>query len=99
MPSTVEETGKLPQTPTDTHGTPQTPTNSHPRKGATDTHEKTLWTHTEETPQHTRSRGVIQQAYRGLMDYILDLKAYLSKSYPDYYVSGIYQGYARASIQ
>ncbi len=39
-------------------------------------------------------KGQIQKAYRGLMDYILGLKSYLKKKYPDYYVSGnIYYGY------
>jgi len=39
-------------------------------------------------------KGHIQKAYRGLMEYILGLKTYLSKKYPDYFVSGsIYYGY------
>lgn len=38
--------------------------------------------------------GVIQKAYRGLMEYIMDLKTYLNKKFPDYFVSGsIYSGY------
>jgi hypothetical protein len=39
-------------------------------------------------------KGAIQQAYKGLMDYFMDLKAYFKSKYPDYYVSGsIYFGY------
>lgn len=38
-------------------------------------------------------KGVIQKAYRGLMEYIMDLHAYLKKKYPEHYVSGIYNGY------
>ncbi len=39
-------------------------------------------------------KGVIQQAYRGLMDYIMGLRSHFEKKYPDYLVSGsIYFGY------
>lgn len=39
-------------------------------------------------------KGVIQQAYKGLMDYMMDLRAYLKNEYPDYFVPGsIYYGY------
>ncbi len=39
-------------------------------------------------------KGDIQKGYRGLMEYILDLKTYLKNKYPDYFVSGsIYYGY------
>ena len=39
-------------------------------------------------------KGRIQKAYRGLMEYILGLKTYLNKKYPDYFVSSsIYYGY------
>ena len=39
-------------------------------------------------------KGVIQKAYRGLMEYIMELRTYLKSKYPDYYVSGsIYYGY------
>lgn len=38
-------------------------------------------------------KGAIQHAYRGLMNYIRDLRTHLKKKYPDYFVSGIYQGY------
>jgi len=38
--------------------------------------------------------GAIQQAYKGLMEYIMDLRTYLKYKYPDYFVSGsIYYGY------
>jgi len=39
-------------------------------------------------------KGIIREAYRGLMEYIMDLKSYFKKKYPDYFVSGsIYYGY------
>jgi hypothetical protein len=39
-------------------------------------------------------KGVIQKAYKGLMEYIMDLKTHLQTQYPDYFVSGsIYYGY------
>jgi hypothetical protein len=39
-------------------------------------------------------KGAIQQAYKGLMDYLMGLKVYLKNKYPDYYVSSsIYHGY------
>ena len=39
-------------------------------------------------------RGVIQKAYKGLMEYIMDLRTHFKNKYPDYYVSGsIYYGY------
>ena len=39
-------------------------------------------------------KGTIQVAYRGLMDYIMGLRAYFEKKYPEYSVSGsIYPGY------
>jgi len=37
--------------------------------------------------------GVIQKAYRGLMEYIMDLRTHLQHKYPDYFVSAIYYGY------
>ncbi len=38
--------------------------------------------------------GSIQTAYRGLMEYIMNLKTALKKKYPDYFVSGsLYVGY------
>ena len=39
-------------------------------------------------------KGVINKAYKGLMEYILNLRTYFRKKYPDYFVSGsIYFGY------
>jgi len=39
-------------------------------------------------------KGVIQQAYRGLMDYMHSLRAYFQKNYPEYEVPGnLYFGY------
>ncbi|HII83475.1 MAG TPA: hypothetical protein HA271_01255 [Methanobacterium subterraneum] len=38
-------------------------------------------------------RGHIQDAYRGLMKYIMDLRVYFKNKYPEYFVSGIYYGY------
>jgi len=39
-------------------------------------------------------KGVIQKAYKGLMEYILELRTYFKDKYPDCYVSGsIYYGY------
>jgi len=39
-------------------------------------------------------KGAIQKAYQGLMDYIMGLRSYFEKKYPDYSVSGsIYLGY------
>ena len=39
-------------------------------------------------------KGIIKEAYRGLMEYFMGLRAYFKNKYPDYYVSGsIYQGY------
>jgi len=38
--------------------------------------------------------GTIQEAYRGLMEFILELKTYFKNKYPEYFVSGsIYYGY------
>jgi len=38
--------------------------------------------------------GAVQKAYQGLMDYIMGLRSYFEKKYPDYSVSGnIYFGY------
>jgi hypothetical protein len=40
------------------------------------------------------ARGAIQSAYKGLMEYIMDLRTYFKNAYPDYFVSGsIYYGY------
>jgi hypothetical protein len=39
-------------------------------------------------------KGVIQQAYRGLMDYMLSLRSHFKKNHPEYDVQGnIYFGY------
>jgi len=39
-------------------------------------------------------KGAIQEAYRGLMEFILGLRTHFIKTYPDYFVSGgIYSGY------
>ncbi len=39
-------------------------------------------------------KGVIQSAYRGLIDYLMDLRSYFKNKYPDYLVSGsLYLGY------
>jgi len=38
--------------------------------------------------------GIVQKAYQGLMNYIMGLRSYFEKRYPDYSVSGsIYFGY------
>jgi hypothetical protein len=33
-------------------------------------------------------KGYIKEAYKGLMEYVADLKLYLKNKYPDYFVSG-----------
>ncbi len=39
-------------------------------------------------------KGDIQRAYKGLMEYILELRSYFANKYPDYFVSGsVYYGY------
>jgi hypothetical protein len=39
-------------------------------------------------------KGAIVKAYRGLMEYVMQLRTYFQRKYPDYYVSGsIYYGY------
>ena len=38
-------------------------------------------------------KGVIQKAYKGLMEYIMDLRTHLQHKYPEYFVSAIYYGY------
>jgi hypothetical protein len=39
-------------------------------------------------------KGYIQKAYKGLMEYIMDLRTHFKNKYPDYFVSGnIYYGY------
>jgi len=39
-------------------------------------------------------KGAIKEAYKGLMEYIMDLRTHFKNKYPDYFVSGsIYYGY------
>jgi hypothetical protein len=38
-------------------------------------------------------KGVIPIAYRGLMEYVMDLRIHLSKKFPDWAPGNIYQGY------
>jgi hypothetical protein len=38
-------------------------------------------------------KGDIQQAYKGLMEYIMELRTYFKSKYPEYFVSGMYYGY------
>ena len=38
-------------------------------------------------------QGAIQKAYKGLMEYIMDLRTHFLNKYPDYFVSGLYHGY------
>jgi hypothetical protein len=39
-------------------------------------------------------KGDIKEAYKGLMEYIMDLRMYFKNKYPDYFVSGsIYYGF------
>jgi len=39
-------------------------------------------------------KGSIQKAYKGLMEYIMDLRTYFKNKYPGYFVSGsIYHGF------
>ena len=39
-------------------------------------------------------KGAVPRAYRGLMEYIMGLRAHLKSKYPDYFVSGgIYHGF------
>ena len=39
-------------------------------------------------------KGAIQKAYKGLMEYVMELRTYFKNKYPDYFVSGsIYYGY------
>ena len=38
-------------------------------------------------------KGEIQEAYKRLMEYLMDLRTHLKTTYPDYFVSGMYYGY------
>jgi len=43
--------------------------------------------------QKQMQKGVVSAAYKGLMEYIMDLRVYFKNKYPDHYVSGsIYPG-------
>ena len=49
--------------------------------------------HIEEYRKQLR-KGGIKEAYKGLMEYIMDLRVHFKNKYPDYFVSGsIYYGY------
>ena len=51
------------------------------------------WHETMEEYRQLLQKGAVQQAYRGLMQYILDLRAHLKHKYPDHSVSSsLYQG-------
>ena len=44
--------------------------------------------------QDQMAKGAVRKAYRGLIEYIMELRAFFSKKYPDFFISGsIYQGY------
>ena len=38
-------------------------------------------------------KGVIQKAYQGLMEYVIDLRTHFGKRFPDFAPGNIYQGY------
>src|SRR5690554_1517722 len=38
-------------------------------------------------------KGSIQKAYREILGFLTELKAYLKRKYPSHHVSGLYQGY------
>ncbi len=38
-------------------------------------------------------KGVIKDAYRELMVYIMNLRTHFKNKYPDYFVGGLYEGY------
>ena len=38
-------------------------------------------------------KGLIQKAYRGLLEYIMDLRTHFNRKYPDWTPGNIYQGY------
>ena len=38
-------------------------------------------------------RGVIKEAYRGLMEYLMNLRLYFKNKYPNYFVGALYEGY------
>ena len=43
--------------------------------------------------QHQLQKGTIQKAYREILGFISGLKVHLKRKYPEYQVSGLYQGY------
>ena len=43
--------------------------------------------------RHELEKGVIQKAYRGLMEYVMDLRMHFSKKFPDFEPGSIYHGY------
>jgi len=38
-------------------------------------------------------KGIIQKAYRGIMDYVMQLRTYFLNNYPEYMVGNLYYGY------
>jgi hypothetical protein len=38
-------------------------------------------------------KGIIQKAYRGIMDYVMQLRTHILNKYPEYSVGNIYYGY------
>ncbi len=38
-------------------------------------------------------KGIITKAYKGLMEYVMDLRTHFKNKYPGYFVSGLYYGY------
>jgi hypothetical protein len=38
-------------------------------------------------------KGLVQQAYRGIMEYVMQLRTYFQKKYPEYSTGNIYNGY------
>lgn len=38
-------------------------------------------------------KGTIRNAYKGLMEYIMDLRTHLQNKYPEHFVSSLYYGY------
>lgn len=44
--------------------------------------------------QKLLEKGVIQKAYKGLMEYLMDLRIHFKNQYPDFFVAGnLYYGY------
>ncbi len=38
-------------------------------------------------------RGVIKEAYKGLMEYLMNLRLHFKNKYPNYFVGALYEGY------